>query len=64
MNKKVEGHPHLERTSEGAIVNTNQQKINEARAAKKARKSTIDRLDKLEYDLMEIKDLLRKLVND
>lgn len=67
MGKKipVEGHPHLVRDSQsGAILNINSSGIQKARKAKEDRKREKERLDKLEYEMSEIKSLLKALVNE
>ena len=60
----VEGHPNLARNKKsGAIVNINKSSIRDARKAKAARKKNSERVDHLEYEMSQIKDLLQQLVD-
>jgi len=61
---KVDGHPHLARDKQtGAVVNINRKSIEDARQAKKNRLAKDQRLDNLENEVSEIKNLLKQLVD-
>lgn len=74
MNKyqRVEGHSNLVRDkSTGAILNTNTTEIARAKKLKEARlqetkklESLSDRVDSLQNDMIQIKDLLFRLIED
>jgi len=74
MNKyqRVEGHSNLVRDkSTGAILNTNTTEIARAKKLKEARlqetkklESLSDRVDSLQNDMNQIKDLLFRLIED
>jgi hypothetical protein len=58
---KVEGQPDLVRDpNSGAIINTNKSNV---AIIKEARKKSEERLQTLENDVSEIKDMLKKLLN-
>lgn len=68
---KVQGHPDLRRTSNGAIVNINREKIRTAKHKKKIaedREKQIDemfeRIEKLEKRLFESLDYIEKNIKD
>lgn len=61
---KVEGHSFLVRDSRtNAIVNRDKQGYDSYKNLKKAKSREKERLDKLENDVTEIKDLLIQLIN-
>ena len=71
MRVKVKGHPHLVKdTLSGAIINTNTEEIENyaakqaAMIAAKKSVSTEQRLDELEKNVGEIKELLLKVLNN
>ena len=60
---KVEGHPGLIRDKKsGAILNINKPNINAAKLAKKNRANERERLDHMENEIGEIKELLLRLI--
>ena len=61
---KVEGHSYLVRdTMSNAIINQNQAEYNQYKQLRKIKNKEQERLDKLENDLGELKDLLRQLLD-
>jgi|TARA_B100000085_G_C18464769_1_gene480485 hypothetical protein len=61
---KVEGHSFLVRDSRtNAIVNRDKQGYDSYKNLKRAKSRERERLDKLENDVTEIKDLLIQLIN-
>ena len=61
---KVEGHSFLVRDSRtNAIVNRDKQGYDSYKNLKRAKSREKERLDKLENDVTEIKDLLIQLIN-
>ncbi len=61
---KVEGHSYLVRdTMSNAIINKNQTEFDQYKTLRKIKNDEKDRLDKLENDISEVKDLLRQLVD-
>lgn len=61
---KVEGHSFLVRDSRSnAIVNRDQKGYDTYKNLKRAKSKEKERLDKLENDVNEIKDLLIQLIN-
>lgn len=63
MKIKVEGHNNLVRDSRtGAILNINKKSIEDARAAKAARKQRDSEIAELKSDVAYIKTLLEKLL--
>ena len=61
---KVEGHSYLVRdTMSNAIINQNQAEYNQYKQLRKIKDKEQERLDKLENDLGELKDLLRQLLD-
>lgn len=60
---KVDGQPSLVRDrSSGAIININTTEFEKARLAKQAKKRQEQKLQDLENDVIEIKSLLRQLI--
>ena len=60
---KVDGQPSLVRDrNSGAIININTTEFEKARLAKKAKKRQEQKLQDLENDVIEIKALLRQLI--
>lgn len=63
MKIKVEGHNNLVRDSRtGAILNINKKSVEDARAAKTARKQRDSEIAELKSDVAYIKTLLEKLL--
>lgn len=63
MKIKVEGHNNLVRDSRtGAILNINKKSVEDARAAKAARKQRDSEIAELKSDVAYIKTLLEKLL--
>lgn len=63
-NLNVDGHPDLERDSEsGAIVNKNVHSYEQYMKAYKTRIEKETRLDKIEEEIGELKDLLKQVLN-
>jgi myo-inositol-hexaphosphate 3-phosphohydrolase len=61
---KVEGREDLVRDTEtGAIVNTNREEYLAWKREQDAKQREANRLDNLEKDMSEIKDLLKQLLN-
>ena len=61
---KVEGHSYLVRdTMSNEIINKNQTEFDQYKTLRKIKNDEKDRLDKLENDISEVKDLLRQLVD-
>ncbi len=61
---KVEGHSYLVRDSKtNAIVNKDKQGYDSYKNLRRAKGKEKERLDKLENDVSEIKDLLIQLIN-
>ena len=61
---KVEGHSYLVRdTMSNAIINQNQAEYNQYKQLRQIKDKEQERLDKLENDLGELKDLLRQLLD-
>jgi len=61
---KVEGHSYLVRdTMSNAIINQNEAEYNQYKQLRKIKDNEQERLDKLENDLGELKDLLRQLLD-
>ena len=59
----VEGHHGLERDRHsGAIVNTDREAYNNFIRRANAKKANAERLNRLEKDMSEIKDLIRQLI--
>ena len=60
---KVDGQPSLVRDRKsGAIININTTEFEKARLAKQAKKRQEQKLQDLENDVIEIKSLLRQLI--
>jgi len=60
---EVEGHPGLVRDKNtGAILNTNEQEVEAARARKKAWKEKQKELDELKNDVSELKDMMKQIL--
>jgi len=60
---KVDGQPSLVRDrNSGAIININTTEFEKARLAKQAKKRQEQKLQDLENDIIEIKALLRQLI--
>lgn len=60
---KVEGHPDLVKdTRSGALLNTDGNALQAYKKRKQTLQQTENRLDKLESDVGEIKDLLKELI--
>ena len=60
---KVDGQPSLVRDrNSGAIININTTEFEKARLAKQANKRQEQKLQDLENDVLEIKALLRQLI--
>jgi hypothetical protein len=60
---KVDGQPSLVRDrNSGAIININSTEFEKARLAKQAKKRQEQKLQDLENDVIEIKALLRQLI--
>ena len=60
---KVEGFPNLVRDREtNAIVNINTEEIRKQQLVRNVKKQEAARLDKLESDVTEIKNLLTKII--
>lgn len=60
---KVEGHPGLVRDENtGAVLNTNEQEVEAARARKKAWKEKQKELDELKEDVSELKDMMKQIL--
>lgn len=60
---KVDGQPSLVRDrNSGAIININTTEFEKARLAKQAKKRQEQKLQDLENDVIEIKSLLRQLI--
>jgi|TARA_B100001094_G_C18069605_1_gene739304 hypothetical protein len=63
-NIHVNGHPDLSRDkTSGGIVNTNVHSYEQYMEAYKNRIQKEDRLDKIEQEIGELKDLLKQVVN-
>lgn len=61
--EKIKGHSELYRnTKTGAIINSNKTGADAARHAKKKRSVEAKRLESIEEDLEEVKNLLKKLL--
>ena len=61
---KVEGHPDLERdTYANAIVNTDSDAYNAFIQRVNEKNAREERLNRLEKDMSEIKDLIRQLID-
>ncbi len=61
----VDGYPDLERDSKsGAIVNSNAHTYEQYMQAYKKRIEKEDRLDKIEEEIGELKDLLKQVLNN
>ena len=60
---KVEGHIHLYRNDEGAIVNTDTIEYNQYKRLKNKRQSEKDEIDRLKREIDEIKSMLKDLKN-
>ena len=60
---KVEGHKHLYRNDEGAIVNTDTVEYNQYVRLKNKRQSERDELHRLRSEIDEIKSMLKELKN-
>lgn len=59
----VEGHPGLVRDKRtGAILNTNEQEVEAARARKKAWKEKQKEFDELKNDVSELKDMMKQIL--
>lgn len=62
-NLSVEGHPNLYRdSSSGAIINKNTEEYESYMKSYQMRQQQSHRLDKVEDELKEIKNLLNKLI--
>ena len=60
---KVDGQPSLVRDrNSGAIININTTEFEKARLAKQAKKRQEQKLQDIENDVIEIKSLLRQLI--
>ena len=60
---EVEGHPGLIRDKRtGAILNTNEQEVEAARARKKAWKEKQKEFDELKNDVSELKDMMKQIL--
>ena len=60
---EVEGHPGLVRDKRtGAILNTNEQEVEAARARKKAWKEKQKEFDELKNDVSELKDRMKQIL--
>jgi len=60
---KVEGHPGLVRdTKTGAILNTNEQEIEAARARKRAWKEKQKEVEELKSDVSELKGMMKQIL--
>jgi len=60
---EVEGHPGLVRDKRtGAILNTNEQEVEAARARKKAWKEKQKEFDELKNDVSELKDMMKQIL--
>ena len=63
--KRVEGYPGLARDPvSGAIININTAEIDRAKKIKRASKENQNRIDKLEQDIGEIKNILLKMLEE
>ena len=60
---RVEGHKHLYRNDEGAIVNTDTVEYNQYVRLKNKRQSERDELHRLRSEIDEIKSMLKELKN-
>ena len=60
---RVEGHKHLYRNDEGAIVNTDTIEYNQYKRLKNKRQSEKDEIDRLRREIDEIKSMLKDLKN-
>ena len=60
---KVEGHKHLYRNDEGAIVNTDTIEYNQYKRLKNKRQSEKDEIDRLKREIDDIKEMLKELKN-
>ncbi len=60
---KVEGHKHLYRNENGAIVNTDTVEYNQYKRLKNKRQSEKDEIDRLKREIDEIKSMLKDLKN-
>ena len=60
---KVEGHKHLYRNDNGAIVNTDTVEYNQYKRLKNKRQSEKDEIDRLRREIDEIKSMLKDLKN-
>jgi hypothetical protein len=64
-NFKVDGHPDLTRDIEsGAIINNNTRNYEEYMKSYEIRIQKEQRLDKIEQEIGELKDLLKQVVNN
>ncbi len=60
----VDGHPHLYRDAQsGAIINTNSTDYSSYMEGYQTRQQQMNRLDRLETEMSEIKTLLEKLMD-
>ena len=60
---EVEGHPGLVRDKRtGAILNTNEQEVEAARARKKAWKEKQKEFDELKNNVSELKDMMKQIL--
>ena len=63
-NMKVDGFPDLTRDGgSGAIINTNTRNYDEYMKSYKSRIQKEERLDKIEEEIGELKDLLKQVLN-
>jgi len=60
---QVEGHKHLYRNDNGAIVNTDTVEYNQYIRLKNKRQSEKDEIDRLKREIDEIKSMLKDLKN-
>ena len=64
MRMKVEGHDDLERDlNSGGLVNTNREAYESFLKRQKETQSKENRLNTIENDISELKELLRELLN-
>jgi len=64
-NIKVDGHPDLARDAKsGAIINDNGYSYQKYMESYKLRKEKEERLDKIEEDIQELKDLLKTFLKN
>jgi Tfp pilus assembly protein PilN len=60
--KKIDGHPGWVKDAQGVLHNTNQSEIQQAKERKQRRLAEQQRINNLESDVKEVKDMMRLMM--